>query len=320
MDIDPNDLLSSNNFMDTPNLTPNVSRDNVEEFKRFYEKDLQQIENDRIQAKIKKVSFHQTNYNENNDENNIFGRPDEISINSQAHSTHVNRDIKHLETLVSIDSRDRIKSRDPKASNFTIFLGKTFRNVKKIELVSLEFPNTNAVINSTNNMIYWRNKEDIDQDITITVKGITQYPIYSAQLTIGSYTVSTLQSDILTVVNSITRRQGTQNGGKDNVTTSEYHFFVITLNINTDLVNFYSLIMINLGNNALNTDIGTGTITVTSKTPHGYSVGQLIYINGATQIAGIDSSIINGFHYVDFIGSGSNSVIFKFENIKNFFY
>lgn len=309
MDIDPNDLLSSNNFMDTPNLTPNVSRDNVEEFKRFYEKDLQQIENNRIQAKIKKVSFNQTNYNENNDENNIFGRPDEISINSQAHSTHVNRDIKHLETLVSIDSRDRIKSSDPKASNFTIFLGKTFRNVKKIELVSLEFPNTNAVINSTNNMIYWRNKEDIDQDITITVKGITQYPIYSAQLTIGSYTVSTLRSEILTVVNSITRRQGTQNGGKDNVTTSEYHFFVITLNINTDLVNFYSLIMINLGNNALSTDIGTGIITVTSKTAHGYSVGQLIYINGATQIAGIDSSIINGFHYVDFIGS---SVIFKF--------
>jgi len=293
MDIDQNDILSTNNFIDTPNLTPNVSRDNVEEFKKFYEKDLRQEEDNRLQEKIK------TNYNENNDENNTFGNPDEMMA-SQQYSKDIIRDIKHLETLVSIDSRDRIKSNDPKANNFTIFLGKTFRNVKKIELARMEFPNTNAVINSNNNMIYWRNKEDIDQDITITVKGVIQYPVYSASLTIGSYTVNSLQLEILNVVNVVTRRQGVENGGTDKVTTSKYHFFVITLNINTDLVNFYSLIMVNLGNNSLSTTISSGTITVTSsKGKHGYSVGQLIYINGATQIAGIDSSIINGFHYVD---------------------
>ena len=302
MDIDQNDILTTNNFIDTPNLTPNVSRDNVEEFKRFYEKDLQQEENNRLQAKIKKVSFNQTNYNENNDENNTFGKPNEIT---NSHSKDITRDIKHLETLVSIDSRDRIKSNDPKANNFSIFLGKTFRNVKKIELAKMEFPNTNAVINSSNNMIYWRNKEDIDQDITITVKGVIQYPIYSALLTIGSYTISSLQSEILTVVNTVTRRQGLENGGADSVTTSKYHFFVISLNINSDLVNFYSLIMVNLGNNSLSTTISSGTITVTSsKGKHRYTVGQLIYINGATQIAGIDSSIINGFHYVDVVTSG----------------
>jgi hypothetical protein len=307
MDIDQNDILSTNNFIDTPNLTPNVSKDNVEEFKRFYEKDLQQEENNRLQARVKKVSFNQINqinYNENNDENNTFGKPDDISANNQPHSKDIIRDIKHLETLVSIDSRDRIKSSDPKANNFTIFLGKTFRNVKKIELARMEFPNTNAVINSSNNMIFWRNKEDIDQDITITVKGVTQYPVYSALLTIGSYTVSSLQSEILAVVNTVTRQQGIENGGASSVTTSKYHFFVITLNINSDLVNFYSLIMINLGNNALSTTIGSGTITVTSsKGKHGYLVGQLIYINGATQTAGIDGSILNGFHYVDVVTS-----------------
>lgn len=293
MDIDQNDLLSTNNFIELPNLTPN---NDVQEFKRFYEKDLLQEQNDKLQAKIKKVTF-----NENNDENNTFQRPDE---NYQSNSKDIIRNIKHLDTLVSIDSRDRIKSIDPKANNFTIFLGKTFRNVKKIELSKLEFPNTNAVINSMNNMIYWRNKEDIDQDITITIKGVIQYPVYSALITIGSYTVTSLQTEILAVVNSVTRRQGIENGGASNVTTSKYHFFVITLNINSDLVNFYSLIMVNLGNNALSTTISSGTITVTAtRAPHGYVVGQLIYINGSTQIAGIDSSVINGFHYVDVVTS-----------------
>jgi hypothetical protein len=300
MDIDQNDLLSTNNFIETPNLTPN---NDIQEFKRFYEKDLQQEQENNLQEKIKKVS--KVSFNEYNDENNRFSNLNEISINTQQqHYKDVNRDIKHLETLVSIDSRDRIKSSDPKANNFSIFLGKTFRNVKKIELSKLEFPNTNAVINSTNNMIYWRNQEDIDQDITITVKGVVQYPIYSALITIGSYTVTSLQTEMLAVVNSVSRRQGIENGGADTVTTSQYHFFVITLNINSDLVNFYSLIMVNLGNNALGTTISSGTITVTnSKAPHGYSIGQLIYINGSTQIAGIDSSVINGFHYVDTVTS-----------------
>lgn len=300
MDIDKNDLLSTNIFIDTPNLTPNISRDNVEEFKRFYEKDLQQIDDNKLQSKIKEISLKDAVHTENDDENNTLVLNNLLTPQSK----NINREIKHLETLVSIDSRDRIKSTDPKANNFTIFLGKTFKNVKEIELVKLEFPNTNAVINSNNNMIYWRNKEDIDQDITITVKGITQYPIYSAMLTIGSYTISSLQTEILAVVNSVIRRQGIENGGSDSVTTSKYHFFVITLNINTDLVNFYSLIMVNLGNNSLSTTLSSGTITVTSnKSPHGYLAGQLIYINSATQIAGIDSSIINGFHYVDIVTS-----------------
>jgi len=296
MDIDQNDLLGTNKFIETPNLTPNKD---VQEFKRFYEKDLQQEQENILQAKIKKVSS--ISFNENNDENNRFSKPDETSNSSQ--SKEIIRGIKNLETLVSIDSRDRIISKDPKANNFSIFLGKTFRNVKKIELVRIEFPNTNAVINSTNNMIYWRNKEDIEKDITITVKGVIQYPVYSAMITIGSYTVSSLQSQILTVVNAVARKQGTENGGVSLEISSDYHFFVITLNVNSDLVNFYSLIMVNLGNNALTTTISSGTITVTCKANHGYSIGQLIYINGSQQIAGIDSSIINGFHYVETITS-----------------
>ena len=68
-------------------------------------------------------------------------------------------------TTISVDSRDRDKLIYIKPNHFKIFLGRTFTNVKKIELKKIEFPNTNAVINSYNNFIFWRNKEDITLDI-----------------------------------------------------------------------------------------------------------------------------------------------------------
>ncbi len=70
-------------------------------------------------------------------------------------------------TVVSIDSRNRDINKYPDQNDFTIFLGKTFYNVKKIELVSSEFPNTDQVIKDKpvqlqNNIITWQNEDDID--------------------------------------------------------------------------------------------------------------------------------------------------------------
>lgn len=68
-------------------------------------------------------------------------------------------------TLVSINSRDRDKNLYPYQNNFKAFLGKTFRNVKRVEIVSSEVPNTDAVITNIptviqNNVMYWQNQED----------------------------------------------------------------------------------------------------------------------------------------------------------------
>ena len=299
MDIDQNDLLNSNIYIPTPNLHPQISQQSNEEFKKYYESEQQKKYNSKI--KSKNLLLENLDLNESNDSNNILNNNNINNLHNKHQENDNNRIIREIDTLVSIDSRDRIKANNPNANDFTIFLGKTFRNIKKIELVKIEFPNTDAVINSGNNRIYWRNQEDIDLDVTVTVKGVVQYPIYSAILSIGSYTVTTLQTEIINECNLIKRQQGLLNGNPSN-NFSDYHFFVVTLNINTDIVSFTSLIMTNLGNNSFATTISTGVIIVTLAN-HGYANNSTVYIYGCKTLSGIPASTLNGFQIINVINS-----------------
>ncbi len=70
-------------------------------------------------------------------------------------------------TIVSVDSRYRDTNKYPKQNDFIAFLGKTFFNVKKIEMISSEIPNVDQTIKELpielkNNTISWQNEEDID--------------------------------------------------------------------------------------------------------------------------------------------------------------
>ena len=314
MDIDPNDLLSTNIFINEPILNDIVSDEENDEFKKFYlSKNEKNAEKD-IQSKID-IRTSKMNENENtqlsdlssvNDllmTNKYIGESnsnkgvnnDSFSINSAtATATRVKKDIK---TLISIDSRDRDKVKYPLPSNFDIFLGKTFYNVREVRLVSIEFPNTNAVINNKNNLIYWINKEDIDLDV---IDNITNtYPVYKTTLRTGSYVLSSLQSEMTDAMRLIKR---------SNPNKPFYHYFVITLDIDTDVVTFVSLILTQLKVNPLTTIINTGIITVTA-TNHGFSTGDEVYILGTTVTAGIPSTTLNGFHKITVI----NSSTFQYE-------
>lgn len=293
MDLDDNDLLYTNQYISSNDN--NLTNEDIEKFKQFYINKTKQ-DND-----LKLLQHTEE------DDENFIDNSNKVNFENTNSILKSNRFIKNLHTTISVDSRDRIKSIYPYANNFNIFLGKSFKNVRKIELISLEFPNTDSVINSNNNMIYWRNKEDIDNDITITVKGVTQYPIYSASITYGSYTVSTLKNHIFSILNLVKRKQGYQNNVQV-FNLNDFHFFVITLDINTDLVVFSSLIMKTLTTNPLSTTIGTGIITVNAPN-HGYSTNDIIYIYNASQIAGIDADNINGFHEITVI----NSTYFTFS-------
>lgn len=308
MDIDPNDLLSTNVFISKPDLNPNVSLDSNEEFKKYYEKEIQRQAESKIQASIKKIELKDTNYSEDTDDNNI--------INTNAFSKEgnsggdgngqISRFIRENKTLVSIDSRDRIKTIYPKPNNFKMFLGKTFNNVKKIEMVSLEFPNTDAVINTSNNRIYWRNQEDIDLDITVLNEGVTYYPVYSVELRTGSYTSATLQQEIIRKLNAVRRKQGLSSNG--NLVIGDYHFFVGDLDVDTDIVTLTSLTLQQLPNNPLSTALGSGVVTVELPN-HGYSTYDMVYITGAKSIAGITATVLTGFHQITVI----NANLFTFE-------
>jgi hypothetical protein len=275
MDIDENDILFTNSFISTPRQSVGIPDklsgiEYNDEFKTYYKR----------QSRASGAS-------DTGNENIVEG---------ENNSNLVKRYIRQVNTFVSVDSRDRDKVVYPTPSNFKIFLGRTFYNTRSIRLASMEFPNTNAVINSTNNRIYWINEEDIIDDIIDPVT--LTYPVYSVELRIGSYIASKLEDEIQGKMNLIKRRNK----------TGDYHYFDVNLDIETDVVSFTSLILTQLVGNPFATISGTGVINVDSPN-HGYITGETIYFVGARQVAGIPSNLINGPQVITVI----NADLFQFE-------
>lgn len=205
-----------------------------------------------------------------------------------------NRYKRLVNTYISIDSRNRDTILYPKPSNFKIFLGKTFYNVRTVKLVTMEFPNTNAVINSTNNKVYWVNQEDIKVD---KIDNATKtYPVYNTELRIGSYIASKLETELESKFRQVKRLN------KD----GDSHYFACTLDIETDVVTFVSLIVKQLGVNPLSTNIGSGLIVVTAQ-DHGYTTGETIYMIGSRVVSGISSEFINTAHVITVINANTFS-------------
>lgn len=85
------------------------------------------------------------------------------------------------ETIISIDTKDRNHDAFPNPNSVSMPFGKSFYNVKKIELVSTEFPNTDQVIRDVpveirNNRISWENLEDNDLGIYEEIPLVTTVP------------------------------------------------------------------------------------------------------------------------------------------------
>lgn len=246
----------------------------TEEFKQFYEAELLKKQ----QSQVKQ-------------ESDIQNRQESINNYIQKYSNKINSEnestikIRKKTTSISIDTRDPRINRIlyPKPNSFKVFFGKTFVNVSKIELKKVEIPNTSAVINSSNNKLYWINQEDIDID---TIDPITlTYPIYTVSLRIGSYNLSTLQTELQSKMSLIKRRNG----------TGDFHSFNVSLDNDTDKVKFISVTLQYLENNPFSSVLGSGIITV-SAIGHGFISGDTVFISGASTFAGISSSILNSEH------------------------
>lgn len=292
MDIDENDLLFSNEYIPYPELEKEVSSQSNEEFKKFYEKEQQLQEKQNIRENLDKISIKNFNLDEETDDQNLLNT-NHFKLDNLNNSNTIGnliRRTKEVVTYVSVDSRDRNKTLYPKASHFKIFLGKSFYNVKSIRLASMEFPNTNAVINSNNNKIYWRNKEDIDNDKTNDITKL--YPIYSTTLRIGSYVATSLETEMFNKLSLIKR--------KDGDFPIDYHYFIVDLDLDTDIVTFTSLILSQLPVNPLSTLSGSGLITVRHPN-HGLKTNDQIYLVGAQTIGGITGQYLNTIHTITVI-------------------
>jgi hypothetical protein len=115
-----------------------------------------------------------------------------------------------MSTRLFVDSRDRISS-SAGTHDFVINLPEHIRKISKVELSSLNVPNTIYNINSSNNVI------------PVVISSVT----YNATLTPGSYTDSTLIVEAQSKINTA-------------VTTSTGQTFTITFNATTYKLTFAS--------------------------------------------------------------------------------
>jgi hypothetical protein len=136
--------------------------------------------------------------------------------------------------MISIDSKDRDTFIYPRQNNFRAFLGKTFYNVKKIELISTEIPNTDQVITNfppeiQNNILSWENKEDYDLGYFKNLNFFTQVDdTVTVTWSDHGYTIDS--SIIVTVYNSRFISETSISGvidGKYNVTFDTENTFRI---------------------------------------------------------------------------------------------
>jgi hypothetical protein len=278
MDVDENDILFTNQFINEPFQGTVDARLN-DEFRSFYKTQQEKNQVNRTLEVINKLESQVL------DEDLDDGLP----MNTQRFSANVEsseqspaqRKKRDKITFLSIDSRDRNKISYPKPSHFKVYLGRTFYNVKSVRLSSLEFPNTNAVINSNNNKIYWRNLEDITND-TINPKTNT-YPVYDVTIRTGSYTLTTLQKEINTKLSSVR---------KTALGVTRFHFADTNLDYDTDTVSVTFLDLTLLDSNSLITIQDSNTITVQFPR-HPFKNGDTVFFREVSSVGGITASTLN---------------------------
>ena len=208
----------------------------------------------------------------------------------------VTKKFKIRERNIFVNSQRRDQIAYPSPADFLMYLGRQFSSITEIQLTSLIMPNVDQAINDTNNKFRWINKEDIDLG----------YPVYTTTIHHGSYTVSSIQTELDSDLNTATiKRRG--NPPPPNHELS--HYFIMDVNSDKDLFNFTSLKTTQLDNNPIQTFQGVGIIRV-NQPAHGFHTGDTVYVIGIRGIvAGIQSTYLNG----PFIITAPSSDFFTYE-------
>lgn len=291
-------ILYNNKFIDDKDLL-DIPSDKIKEFEKYYEqlqkkrKDEQAIK--RANKMADKVSSNDRDieYNENDllttNSVQVGHNYDHISLGiAPPWLTQQNRQQRtkiEVRSVVNIDSKDRDTALYSEPNHFKINLGKTFRNIKSIKLLSLEFPNTDQVIKSTpesqrNNRLRWQNQEDVGTNY----EGV----VYTVDISPGNYTALSLSDEISSKLATVKRV----------AFTGDFHNFQVDINLDTDIVSMTSLVLDVLPNNPISTTNNSSQIRVLHPN-HTFSIGDQVYITGIkTTIGGIPSNLINGFQTI----------------------
>jgi hypothetical protein len=283
-DYDNDDLLSTNVFIREPKI------DDVDtegsNFREWYEKRRQE---DNIQELNKRIKEEKVDVNDIEDISDLtMTNPFDKKTKEDVSKLNLRKRIKkERKTIVSLDSRDRNKEIYPRVNKFKSFLGRTFKNIKSIRLISTEFPNTEGVIKTNiNNKVYWRNDDDEDLG----------FPVYDITIRPGSYTATSLTKELIDKFGLVKRRNG----------SGQFHYFDVKIDLDTDIVTFRSFIIKDVSNNPISTSEGSGIITITSPN-HGFTNGELVEIIGIKRTAGIPSATLNGSFNITFVNTSQFS-------------
>jgi hypothetical protein len=190
----------------------------------------------------------------------------------------------------------------PNPNYYIISLKKTYYNVKKIKLISSEFPNTEKVIKSQpinikNNSLYWQILQDGDT-------------IYSIDIDDGSYTMDTFISELTYKIQQIQRKNLVSNLSLTYATTTvntyinPYHAVKISINQASSL---FSITMYNetilerpfIKSQRIYPDTFIRLTILHPK--HFLNINDQIVISNSSSTEGIPASIINGTYLIESI-------------------
>jgi hypothetical protein len=177
----------------------------------------------------------------------------------------------------------------PDNNNYQISLQRNFYRVTQIKLINTIFPITQKLINNTpisiqNNLFYWQNLAD----------GNT---IYSVSVPSGNYSLTDLQIELTSLINSVVRPNIDSNNLVNDIYTYNTNYSVITINQNknTFSIQFFQRIILS---NAIFKDSsvypdGFTRVTVTYKN-HGLIVGNVLTFSNVIGTDGIPTVNLNG--------------------------
>jgi hypothetical protein len=295
------DLLHMNQFIE--GNVDDVPNDKAQDYKRHYEENNgNSISSSSSSSSSKPVVFEKLTRTKLYDvavteEPNFSKGPNNINDHKVKLKT-IRRNRK-----VYIDSAYRDKGLYPDASDMKVSWGRTFTNVISMKLNSMEFSNVSQVVSGTTNKIYWINREDEDL--------AEPYPVYSAELLVGSYTFTAIQAECVDRLNVIKRHN---NERSFEGTTAPFHFFKMDIIDESDYVNFTSIIAKLAPVNPITTVSGDSRV-IFQFPDHGFDDKELIHIIGVRGIlGGIQSSKFNSSFEITVINVNS----FEF-NISDIF-
>ena len=177
--------------------------------------------------------------------------------------------------IVVIDSRDRDITSYPINSNYQIDLDEEYKNILSVELVSIDIPKTQYLINNTNNLLYFK------------VSG----NIYTATVTMGNYTITELLSALKASMDPLSSQTFT-------ITNS-----TITNKITIAAGTTFDLLFVDktqhmgklLGFNTTSNIIGQSTVVAPNQYDLNGPTYMILHINEFENLFGKKSSVKKGF-------------------------